>query len=158
MKTEGINLLLLTISAFWSSARWPLATKMSSRRQRSISLGGRYRHVHCKRGPRTSVTAMLEQGWKPTWIIVHNIHIALRLTLYQPTYCREVGVGKTRVSSNIVGSFLWSDNIYDVCYENARCPTLFGVAHMYSNRNGGIWYIYIYMKMTRIMEAYFIRC
>ena len=26
MKTEGINLLLLTISAFWSSYRWPLAT------------------------------------------------------------------------------------------------------------------------------------
>ena len=40
MKTEGTNLLLLTISAFW-----PLATKMSSRRQRSIQLGGRYRQV-----------------------------------------------------------------------------------------------------------------
>ena len=26
MKTEGINLLLLTISAFWSSTRRPLAT------------------------------------------------------------------------------------------------------------------------------------
>ena len=26
MKTEGTNLLLLTISAFWSSSRWPLAT------------------------------------------------------------------------------------------------------------------------------------
>ena len=25
MKTEGTNLLLLTISAFWSSSRWPLA-------------------------------------------------------------------------------------------------------------------------------------
>ena len=25
MKTEGINLLLLTISAFWNSTRWPLA-------------------------------------------------------------------------------------------------------------------------------------
>ena len=45
MKTEGTNLLLLTISAFWSSSRWPLATKMSSRRQRSIPLGGRYRQV-----------------------------------------------------------------------------------------------------------------
>ena len=45
MKTEGINLLLLAISALWSSSRWPLATKMSSRRQRSIPLGGRYRQV-----------------------------------------------------------------------------------------------------------------
>ena len=26
MKTEGINLHLLTISAFWSPSRWPLAT------------------------------------------------------------------------------------------------------------------------------------
>ena len=26
MKTEGTNLLLLTISAFWSSSRWPMAT------------------------------------------------------------------------------------------------------------------------------------
>ena len=26
MKTECTNLLLLTISAFWSSSRWPLAT------------------------------------------------------------------------------------------------------------------------------------
>ena len=26
MKTEGTNLLVLTISAFWSSSRWPLAT------------------------------------------------------------------------------------------------------------------------------------
>ena len=26
MKTEGTNLLLITISAFWSSSRWPLAT------------------------------------------------------------------------------------------------------------------------------------
>ena len=26
MKTEGTNLLLLTISAFWSSSSWPLAT------------------------------------------------------------------------------------------------------------------------------------
>ena len=34
MKTEGTNLLLLIISAFWSS-----------RRQRSIPLGGRYRQV-----------------------------------------------------------------------------------------------------------------
>ena len=33
------------ISAFWSSSRWPLATLMSSRRQRSIPLGGRYRQV-----------------------------------------------------------------------------------------------------------------
>ena len=45
MKTEGTNLLLLTISAFWSSSRWPLATQMSSRRQKSISLGGRYIQV-----------------------------------------------------------------------------------------------------------------
>ena len=34
MMTEGTNLLVLTISAFWSS-----------RRQRSIPLGGRYRQV-----------------------------------------------------------------------------------------------------------------
>ena len=26
MKTEGTNLRLLTISAIWSSSRWPLAT------------------------------------------------------------------------------------------------------------------------------------
>ena len=45
MKAEGANSLLLTISVFWSSSRWPLATKMSSRRQRSIPLGGRYRQV-----------------------------------------------------------------------------------------------------------------
>ena len=45
MKTECTNLLLLTISAFWSSPRWPLATYMSSRRQRSIQLGGRYIQV-----------------------------------------------------------------------------------------------------------------
>ena len=36
MKAEGTNLLLLTISAFWSSVFW---------RQRSIPLGGRYRQV-----------------------------------------------------------------------------------------------------------------
>ena len=41
--TEGTNLLVLTISAFWSSSRWPRA--MSSRKQRSIPLGGRYRQV-----------------------------------------------------------------------------------------------------------------
>ena len=45
MKTESTNLLLLTISAFWSSSRWPLATSMSSRRQISIPFGGRYRQV-----------------------------------------------------------------------------------------------------------------
>ena len=45
LKTKGSNLLLLTISAFWGSSRWPLATYMSSRRQRSIPLGGRYRQV-----------------------------------------------------------------------------------------------------------------
>ena len=45
MKTEGTNLHLLTISAFWSSSGWPLATEMSSRRLRSIPLGGRYRQV-----------------------------------------------------------------------------------------------------------------
>ena len=45
MKTEGTNLLLLTISAFWSSSRWPRTTQMSSRRQESIPLGGRYRQV-----------------------------------------------------------------------------------------------------------------
>ena len=39
MKTEGSNLLLLTISAFWSSSRWP------SRRQRGIALCCRYRQV-----------------------------------------------------------------------------------------------------------------
>ena len=43
MKTEGTSLLLLTMSAFWSSSRWPLATYMSSRRQISIPLGGRDR-------------------------------------------------------------------------------------------------------------------
>ena len=45
MKTEGTNLLLLTISAFWSSFRWPLATQMSSKRQRNVPLSGRYRQV-----------------------------------------------------------------------------------------------------------------
>ena len=45
MKTEGTNLLLLIISAFWSSSRWPLATWKSSRGQRSTPLGGRYRQV-----------------------------------------------------------------------------------------------------------------
>ena len=45
MMTEDTNLLVLTISAFWSSSRWPLATYMSSRRQGSIPLGGRYRQV-----------------------------------------------------------------------------------------------------------------
>ena len=45
MKTEGTNLLLITVSTFWSSSRWPLATWMSSRRQRSIPIGGHYRQV-----------------------------------------------------------------------------------------------------------------
>ena len=45
MMSDGSNLLVLTISAFWSSSRWPLATEMSSRRQKNIPLGGRYRHV-----------------------------------------------------------------------------------------------------------------
>ena len=27
MKTEGTNLLVLTISAFWNSSRWPLANR-----------------------------------------------------------------------------------------------------------------------------------
>ena len=26
MKTEGTNIILVTMSAFWSSSRWPLAT------------------------------------------------------------------------------------------------------------------------------------
>ena len=41
METEFTNLILLTISAFW----WLLATYMSSRRQKSISLSGRYRQA-----------------------------------------------------------------------------------------------------------------
>ena len=45
MMTEGTNLLVLTFPAFWSSSMWPLATWMSSRRQRSIPLCGRYRQV-----------------------------------------------------------------------------------------------------------------
>ena len=45
MKTACTNLLLLTISAFWSSSRWPLVTYMGTRRQRSIPLGGRYRQA-----------------------------------------------------------------------------------------------------------------
>ena len=45
MKTEDTNLPLLTSSAFWSSSWWPLATEMSSRRQRSIPLGGRFWQV-----------------------------------------------------------------------------------------------------------------
>ena len=44
MKAEGTKVFLLTISALWSSSRWPKATLTSSRRQ-SISLGGRYRQV-----------------------------------------------------------------------------------------------------------------
>ena len=43
MKTESTNLFLLTISAFWSSSGWSLATLMSFRRQRSVPLGGRYK-------------------------------------------------------------------------------------------------------------------
>ena len=43
--TKGTNLLLLTVSAIWSSSRWPVATLMSYRRQRSVPLGGRYRQV-----------------------------------------------------------------------------------------------------------------
>ena len=61
--TEGTNLLLITCSAFYSSSRWPLATQMRSRRQRSIPLGGRYRQVSLYQGcwltapsnPRTGV-------------------------------------------------------------------------------------------------------
>ena len=45
MMAEGTNSLVFTISAFWSSSRWPLATLMSSRKQRGIPLGGRYRQV-----------------------------------------------------------------------------------------------------------------
>ena len=45
MVPEDTNLLVLTISAFWSSSRWPLATYMSFKRHRSIPLGGRYRQV-----------------------------------------------------------------------------------------------------------------
>ena len=45
MKTEGINLLLITIPVFWSSFMWPRATEMSSRMQRNIPLDGRYRQV-----------------------------------------------------------------------------------------------------------------
>ena len=61
MKTEGTNSLVLTISAFWSSSRWPRATKMSSRRQRSIPLGGRYRQVslYIATGPRSHKTPVL---------------------------------------------------------------------------------------------------
>ena len=44
MKTEGANLLVLTMF-FCNSSRWPLVTYMSSRRQRRIPLGGRYRQV-----------------------------------------------------------------------------------------------------------------
>ena len=47
METEGTNLPLLTcvMSDFWSLCRWPRATYKSSRRHRSIPLGGRYRQV-----------------------------------------------------------------------------------------------------------------
>ena len=40
MMTEDTNLLLLAISAFWSSSRW-----MRSRRQGNNQLGGRYGEV-----------------------------------------------------------------------------------------------------------------
>ena len=38
MNTEGTNLPLLTISAFWSSSRW-------LQKAENIPLGGRYRQV-----------------------------------------------------------------------------------------------------------------
>ena len=59
MKTGGTNLLVLTISAFWSSSMWPLATWMSFRRQRSIPLGGRYRQVSLYLNSRTKFHVIL---------------------------------------------------------------------------------------------------
>ena len=48
MKTEGTNLLLLTMSALWSSSKWPLATGLDELQKADkypIRLGGRYRQV-----------------------------------------------------------------------------------------------------------------
>ena len=77
MKTEGVNLLLLAKSASWSSSRWPLATLMSSRRQRNIPLGGRYRQVSlCD-------------------VIIHDVIIRYRLAAY--LVCRHAPSTAARV-------------------------------------------------------------
>ena len=55
MMTEGANSPVLTISAFWSSSRWPRATWMSSKRQISIPLGGRYKQVSLYQAPKMDV-------------------------------------------------------------------------------------------------------
>ena len=43
MKTEDTNLLLLTISAFWSSSRWPKKDELQ--KADKYPLGGRYTQV-----------------------------------------------------------------------------------------------------------------
>ena len=65
METEDTNSLLLTISAFWSSSRWPMATKMSSRRQRSIPLSGPYRQVSLYTGSLSVVTTSVNGKQEP---------------------------------------------------------------------------------------------
>ena len=71
MKTEGTNRLLLTISAFWSSSRWPLATWMSFRRQRSIPLGGRYRQV----------SLYITRGYSGTQLCYWSLNATILFTL-----------------------------------------------------------------------------
>ena len=104
MKTEGTNLFLLTISAFWSSSMWPLATKMSSRRQRSIPSGGRCRQVslYCVR----PMVKWLHQRIKPVargnWLFADMVNRCWPITHF--AHCRDV---QFRAQGRLVGWVLY---------------------------------------------------
>ena len=45
MKTEGTNLLLLTMSAFWSPSRWPLASPEGREVSHQVVAEDRFHHT-----------------------------------------------------------------------------------------------------------------
>ena len=71
MKTEGTNLLLLTISAFWSSSRWPMAAPEGSEVSHSVVVIDRF---HCIQGDIVSLIWCFYIEWssnkQPTFLFI----------------------------------------------------------------------------------------
>ena len=112
LNTEGTNFLLLTISAFWSSSRWPLDTQMSSRRQRSIPLGCRYRQV--------SLYLQTSYIFKLYSEILLCIFLNNTIFPYMPRKCN--GNNKFRITSCWITTLpLWNISAISHCFVDILC-------------------------------------
>ena len=118
MKTGGTNLLLLTISAFWSSSRW-----MSSRRHRSIPLGGRYRHV-------SLYHFCMEETWE---------HV--------PVHWRQ---GKYRLWVNCLVCWMPASNACPRVSDNSAIHTT-EIDYISTHTQIYIYIIYIYISLFSLM-------